>query len=145
MSKEEKYIPRLLEEYRKTISPAMKDKFGYTNIMAIPRLNKIVINMGIGEAVNDPKIVETAAADLALIAGQKPKTCRAKKAVSNFKLRKGLAIGCCVTLRGAMMYEFLDRFITVASPRIRDFRGFSPRGFDGQGNYNFGILDRIFS
>jgi len=142
MSTEEKYIPRLLEEYRGNIVPSMKEKFGYANLLSVPRLNKIVINMGIGEAINDPKLVDAAAADLAVITGQKAKICRARKAVSNFKLRKGLAIGCCVTMRGTRMYEFFDRLITVAIPRIRDFRGFSAHSFDGSGNYNFGLLEQ---
>jgi large subunit ribosomal protein L5 len=142
MSTEEKYIPRLLEEYRGNIVPQMKEKFKYANLLSVPRLNKIVVNMGVGEAINDQKLVEGAAADLAVITGQKAKICRARKAVSNFKLRKGLAIGCCVTMRGARMYEFLDRLITVAIPRIRDFRGFSAHAFDGGGNYNFGLLEQ---
>ena len=142
MSQEEKYIPRLLQEYRATIVPALKEKFGIANLMAVPRLNKIVINMGIGEGINDAKLVDAAAAELAIITGQKAKICRSKKAISNFKLRKGLPIGCCVTMRGARMYEFLDRLITVAIPRIRDFRGFSAHSFDGAGNYNFGLLEQ---
>ena len=142
MSTEPKYTPRFLEEYRNNVIPKMKEKFGYTNLLAIPRLNKIVINMGIGEAINDPKLAEAAAVDLCVITGQKAKMCRAKKAVSNFKLRKGLVIGCCVTMRGARMYEFFDRLITVAIPRIRDFRGFSAHSFDGSGNYNFGLLEQ---
>jgi len=141
-----KYIPRLKEKYIQEIVPELKKRFGYKNDLAVPRLLKIVINMGIGEAVSDPKLVETFKKDLSIIAGQMPKITRARKAISNFKIRKGMAIGCMVTLRKNRMYEFLDRFITIAAPRIRDFRGFSPRGFDGQGNYNFGLPDQtIFS
>jgi len=142
MSSQEKYIPRLLEDYRINVVPKMTEKFGYKNPMSVPRLDKIVINMGIGEAINDQKLVEAAAADMAMLSGQKAKICRARKAVSNFKLRKGLAIGCCVNLRGARMYEFLDRLITVAIPRIRDFRGYSSHSFDGSGNYTFGLLEQ---
>lgn len=133
------YIPRLLKLYREEIIHKMKEKFGYDNIMAVPRLVKIVVNMGVGDATSDPKLVEKAAQELALIAGQRPKITRARKAISNFKLRKGMAIGCCVTIRKYRMYEFLDRLITVAIPRIKDFRGFSPDKFDGNGNYNFGL------
>lgn len=143
MDTTEKYIPRLLEKYRNEIIPQMKEKFGYSNSLAVPRLNKIVINMGIGEGASDAKIVEKAAGELSQIAGQKPKICRARKAISNFKLRKGVPVGCCVTLRGYRMFEFLDRLITAASPRIRDFRGFSYNSFDGQGNYNFALLEQI--
>ncbi|MBN2484112.1 MAG: 50S ribosomal protein L5 [Candidatus Omnitrophica bacterium] len=138
----EKYVPRLKQIYRDTIVGQMKEKFGYANPMQIPRLKKIVINMGIGQATSDAKLVEKAAADLTKIAGQKVKITRAKKPISNFKLRKGLAIGCCVTLRGLRMYDFLDRLIVSAIPRIRDFRGFSSHGFDHQGNYNFGITEQ---
>ncbi len=138
----EMYIPRLLEGYRKDIVPKMKDKFGYKNNFAVPRLLKIVVNMGIGEATSDAKLVEKCARDLGLITGQKPKITRARKPISNFKIRKGMAIGCCVTLRRYRMYEFLDRLISVAIPRIRDFRGFSPNSFDGRGNYTFGLTEQ---
>jgi large subunit ribosomal protein L5 len=138
----EKYIPRLLKQYRETISPALKEKLGIKNELAVPRLIKIVINMGIGDATSDSKIVDKAAEELSLIAGQKAKICRARKPISNFKLRKGIPIGCCVTLRKNMMYEFLDRLITVATPRIRDFRGLPANSFDGRGNYTFGLLEQ---
>ena len=139
----EKYTPRLLEYYRDKIVPGMKSKFGYANSMAVPRLNKIVVNMGVRDATTDSKSVERCAAELALIAGQKPKITRAKKPISNFKIKKGMPIGCCVTLRRFRMYEFLDRLITAAVPRIRDFRGFSQNSFDGHGNYTFGITEQI--
>ncbi len=138
----EKYIPRLKEIYTKEIVAKMREEFKYANPMQIPKLTKIVINMGIGQATTDAKLVEKAAADLTKIAGQKAKITRAKKPISNFKIRKGLAIGCCVTLRRARMYEFLDRLIVSAIPRIRDFRGLSSRGFDNQGNYNFGLTEQ---
>jgi large subunit ribosomal protein L5 len=118
------------------------ERFSYKNKLQVPRLSKIVINMGVGEASHDPKLVEKAAHDLEVITGQKAKITRAKKPISNFKIKKGMAIGCCVTLRRYMMYEFLDRLITVAIPRIRDFRGFSPNSFDGRGNYTFGISEQ---
>ena len=138
----EMYIPRLLEGYRKDIVPKMKDKFGYKNNFAVPRLLKIVVNMGIGEATSDAKLVEKCARDLGLITGQKPKITRARKPISNFKIRKGMAIGCCVTLRRYRMYEFLDRLISIVIPRIRDFRGISVKSFDGRGNYTFGIKEQ---
>lgn len=136
------YIPRLLKLYREKIVVQMKEKFGYTNLLAVPRVNKVVINMGVGIGTTDVKIVEKCASELAVIAGQKAKICRARKAISNFKLKKGVPIGCCVTLRRQRMYEFLDRFISVAAPRIRDFRGFSPHSFDGQGNYTFALFEQ---
>ena len=135
------YIPRLKEVYEKEVVPKLKEKFGYKNSLACPRLEKIVINMGIGEAKEDPKIAEKAKRDLSLITGQMPRICRARKAISNFKIKKGTIVGCAVTLRRKMMYEFLDRFINVAVPRIRDFRGFSPNSFDAQGNYTLGISE----
>ncbi len=138
----EKYIPRFLLLYKQEIIPQMKKKFGYNNDLEVPHLLKICVNMGLGEAVGDAKIVEKAAADLALIVGQKPKITRARKPISNFKIRKDMAIGCCVTLRKAMMYEFLDRLIGIAIPRIRDFRGLSSRSFDGTGNYTFGLTEQ---
>lgn len=138
----DKYIPRLLKMYRDEIVPKMKEKFGYKNGFAIPRLQKIVINMGVGEAINDPKVTEKAAEELARISGQKAKICRSRKPISNFKLKKGVPIGACVTLRRYRMYEFLDRFISTASPRIRDFRGFSAHSFDGRGNYTFGLTEQ---
>lgn len=139
---EKKYTPRLLKRYREEIVPRLKDKLQLTNNLAVPRLLKIVVNMGLGEATSDPKIIEKAAQELGMITGQKAKVCRSRKAISNFKIRKGQAIGCCVTLRKSMMYEFFDRLITVAIPRIRDFRGFSPRSFDRQGNYTFGLSEQ---
>ncbi len=135
--------PRLEQVYDKEIVPALKDKFGYKNVMQIPRLTKIVINMGVGEAVADQKQIQAAAEEMALIAGQKPVITRAKKAEATFKLRAGLAIGCRVTLRKQRMYEFLDRFVNTAMPRIRDFRGVNPKSFDGQGNYNMGLKEQI--
>ncbi|MBU1122897.1 MAG: 50S ribosomal protein L5 [Candidatus Omnitrophota bacterium] len=138
----EKYIARLLTFYRDEVVSKMMDKFGYSNRLAVPRLNKIVINMGVGAATTDSKLTESAAEQLAQISGQKAKICKSRKPISNFKLREGLAIGCCVTLRKARMYEFLDRLITVAMPRIRDFRGFSPKSFDGKGNYTLGLVEQ---
>ena len=138
----ESYTPRLLKDYRESIVPALKEKLGFKNSLAVPRLLKIVINMGLGEATSDSKIVEKAAEELSMIAGQKAKICRARKPISNFKLRKGIPIGCCVTLRKNMMYEFLDRLITVATPRIRDFRGLPANSFDGRGNYTFGLTEQ---
>ncbi|UCG35132.1 MAG: 50S ribosomal protein L5 [Candidatus Omnitrophota bacterium] len=138
----EKYLPRLLSLYQEQIVAGMKEKFGYTNKLAVPRLVKIVVNMGIGEGTSDSKLVDKASEELALITGQKAKITRARKPISNFKLRKGAPIGCCVTMRRYRMYEFLDRLITVAIPRIRDFRGFSGNAFDGNGNYTFGLLEQ---
>ena len=135
-------IPRLLERYRKTIVPSLSKKFGYKNAMQAPRLQKIVINMGVGAGAQDIKFVEQAMADMTSIAGQKPVITRAKKSIANFKIRKGLPIGCKVTLRGNRMYEFLDRFLNVALPRIRDFRGVSPDSFDQAGNYSIGIKEQ---
>ncbi len=138
----EKYIPRLLKEYRQAIIPRMKEKFGYKNVLAVPRLLKIVINMGVGAAITDPKLTEKAAEELAIISGQKAKICRSRKPISNFKLKKDIPIGCCVTLRRYRMYEFLDRFVTVAAPRIRDFRGLPANSFDGRGGYTFGLTEQ---
>ncbi|MBN3041071.1 MAG: 50S ribosomal protein L5 [Candidatus Omnitrophica bacterium] len=146
MSNKEKYVPRLLTYYRDAIVVDLKSKFGITNTHAVPRLIKIVINMGVGEGTQDAKICEKAAAELGQITWQKPKICRARKPISNFKLKQGAPIGCCVTLRKNMMYEFLDRLITAAAPRIRDFRGFPANSFDGRGNYTFGLTEQsIFS
>lgn len=139
---EEKYVPRLLAMYREEIVSGLKEKLQYKNSLAVPRLIKIVLNMGIGEATSDSKIAEKAAEELAMIVGQKAKICRSRKAISNFKLRKGQVVGCCVTLRKNMMYEFLDRLITVSIPRIRDFRGFPLNSFDGRGNYTFGLSEQ---
>jgi len=134
--------PRLLEHYKKTIIPELSRKFNYKNAMQAPRLKKIVLNMGIGAGAQDIKFVEQAMADMGSITGQKPVITRAKKAIANFKIRKGLPIGCKVTLRGNRMYEFLDRFLNIALPRIRDFRGTSPDSFDGNGNYSIGIKEQ---
>jgi large subunit ribosomal protein L5 len=137
------YKPRMKELYEKVVRDALKQKFGYANVMQIPRIEKIVINMGVGEAVNDRKKVDTAATDLALIAGQKPVVTRARKAIATYKLREGMAIGAKVTLRGDRMYEFLDRFVTIALPRVKDFRGLNPKSFDGRGNYATGLKEHL--
>ncbi len=137
------YVPRLLKLYREEVVPALMKRFGYKNIMQVPRLEKICLNMGVGEAVQDPKELDRAMEDLAVISGQHPAVTAAKKSISNFKLRAGMKIGCRVTLRGVRMYEFLDRFISLAIPRIRDFRGLPDRSFDGRGNYSIGIREQI--
>ena len=136
-------MARLHEHYRKSVIPTLQQKFGYKNVMQVPKITKITVNMGVGEAVADRKVVDAAAADLAKITGQKPAVRKSKKAIASFKIREGLPVGCMVTLRGARMYEFLDRLINVAMPRIRDFRGVNPRSFDGQGNYSFGVKEQI--
>jgi large subunit ribosomal protein L5 len=136
-------VPRAQAIYEKEIRAAMQKQFGYSNVMEVPRLTKIVINMGVGEAVADSKQATQAAEEMALIAGQKPIITRAKKAEASFKIRAGLAIGCKVTLRKQRMYEFVDRFVNTAMPRIRDFRGISPKGFDGRGNYNMGLKEQL--
>jgi large subunit ribosomal protein L5 len=137
----ERIPARLYETYKKDIIPAMMKRFSYKSIMQVPRLDKISINIGVGQATQDPKLVEAAAQELQSIAGQKPVVTRAKKSISNFKLREGMPIGCRVTLRQAHMYEFLDRFISISVPRIRDFRGLSDKSFDGRGNYTVGIKE----
>jgi len=137
------YIPRLVEQYKKEVAPYLQKKFGYKNIHQIPKLEKISLNAGVGEAIQDSKLIEGALSDLTMISGQKPIVTIAKKAISNFKLRKGMKIGTKVTLRGYRMWEFLDRFISVAVPRIRDFRGYSEKSFDGRGNYTVGIKEQI--
>jgi large subunit ribosomal protein L5 len=137
------YTPRLREAYRATVRPALKEEFGYKNDMQIPRLDKIVINMGVGEAVSDSKKIKAAEADLALIAGQKPVITKAKTSIAGFKLREEMPIGVKVTLRRERMYEFLDRLITVAMPRIRDFRGVKATSFDGRGNYALGLKEHL--
>jgi len=137
------YEPRLKTEYRQRIRGAMKEKFGYTNEMQIPRLDKIVLNMGIGEAVGDSKKVQAAVGDLARIAGQKPVPTKARNSIAGFKLREGMVIGAKVTLRKDRMYEFLDRLITIALPRVKDFRGLKPTSFDGRGNYAMGLKEHI--
>jgi len=134
---------RLLEKYRNEIVPAMMKQFGYKNRLQVPQLKKIVINMGVGEATQDTKILDDAAADLALIAGQRPVMTRSRKSISNFKLREGAKIGCKATLRGRIMYEFLDRLVSVALPRIRDFRGAPLKSFDGRGNYTLGLSEQV--
>lgn len=135
--------PRMRDHYWNEAVPYLKKRFGYTNPHQVPRLTKIVLNMGVGDALDNIKFLEAAAADLGTIAGQKPAIKKAKKSIASFKLRTGNPIGTMVTLRGAQMYEFLDRMISVAIPRIRDFRGLPPKGFDGQGNYNFGVKEHI--
>ena len=134
---------RLQKLYRESIVPELTKKFGYRSVMQVPRLTKITLNMGVSEAVADKKIMDNAVADLTKIAGQKPVVTKSRKAIANFKIRENVPIGCMVTLRGVQMYEFLDRFVTVALPRVRDFRGISGRAFDGRGNYNVGIKEQI--
>jgi len=143
VAKAEKYIPRLLRHYREAVVPAMIREFGYKNSLAVPKLEKIVINMGLGEAIQNPKVLDRATEELAAITGQRPVITRAKKSIAAFKLRKGMPIGAMVTLRGARMYEFLDRLINIALPRVRDFRGLSPKSFDGRGNYTLGLRDQL--
>jgi large subunit ribosomal protein L5 len=137
------YKPRLKTDYEDRIVPAMTERFGYKNRLEVPRLDKIVINMGVGEATQDKKKVETAAAEMQQISGQRPVITKAKKSIAQFKLREGMPIGCKVTLRRDRMYEFLDRLVTVALPRVRDFRGLNPRSFDGRGNYALGLKEQI--
>ena len=137
------YKPRLKTHYEKVVRDALMKKFGYKNVMQIPKLEKIVLNMGVGDAVNDRKKVDNAVSDLAMIAGQKPVVTRARKAIATYKLREGMAIGTKVTLRGDRMYEFLDRFVTIALPRVKDFRGLNPKSFDGRGNYATGLKEHI--
>jgi len=134
---------RLKEKYTKDVVPALKKEFGYKNVMAVPKVHKVVVNMGLGEATSNAKIVDTGADELARITGQKPVVRRAKKSIAAFKVRKGMPIGTMVTLRGERMWEFLDRLMTIALPRVRDFKGVSPRGFDGRGNYTLGLRDQL--
>jgi len=137
------YTPRLKADYEERIVKAMTDRFGYKNRLEVPRLDKIVINMGVGEATQDKKRVETAAAEMQALSGQKPVITKAKKSIAQFKLREGMPIGCKVTLRRERMYEFLDRLVTIALPRVRDFRGLNPKSFDGRGNYALGLKEQI--
>ena len=134
---------RLKEKYVKEVIPALKKEFGYKNVMAVPRIEKVVVNMGLGEATANAKLVDTGADEIARITGQKPVTRRAKKSIAAFKVRKGMPIGTMVTLRGERMWEFLDRLMATALPRVRDFKGVSPRGFDGRGNYTLGLKDQL--
>jgi large subunit ribosomal protein L5 len=136
-------MARLHEHYQKVVRGELQKEFNYANPMQIPKLEKIVLNMGVGEATQDQKKLQTALNELALISGQKPAVCRARKSIANFKLRQGMAIGCKVTLRRQRMYEFLDRLINIALPRVRDFRGVSPKSFDGRGNYALGLREQI--
>jgi len=136
-------MSRLQQQYREKIVPELTKRFGYKTSMQVPRISKITLNMGVGEAVNDKKNIEAAVADMTRIAGQKPVVTKTRKAIANFKVRQGLPIGCMVTLRGQRMYEFLDRLITIAFPRMRDFRGVSGRAFDGRGNYSVGLKEQI--
>jgi large subunit ribosomal protein L5 len=136
-------MSRLKDKYRNEVVPALTKEFGYTNVMAVPRIRKVVVNMGLGEATANAKLVDTGGDELARITGQKPVTRRAKKSIAAFKVRKGMPIGTMVTLRGERMWEFLDRLMSIALPRVRDFKGVSPRGFDGRGNYTLGLRDQI--
>ena len=135
-------LPRMAKKYKEEVIPEMMNRFGYKSVMQVPRIEKIVINMGIGEGARDIKILEKAMNELAMITGQRPSIRRARKAISNFKIRKGMPVGCKVTLRRARMYEFLDRFINIILPRLRDFRGVPRNSFDGRGNYNLGISEQ---
>jgi len=136
-------MARFQEFYKEKVVPGLIEKFGYKSVMEVPRITKITLNMGLGEAIADKKIIENAVGDLTKIAGQKPVSTKARKAIAGFKIRAGYPIGCMVTLRGNRMYEFLDRLVTIALPRVRDFRGISGRAFDGRGNYNLGVKEQI--
>ena len=136
-------MARLKDYYKQDIAPALMKKFSYKSVMQIPKLEKVVINVGAGEAKDNSKVIDAICTDLSAITGQKPLICKARKSVANFKLREGMAIGCKVTLRGERMYEFLDRFFNVALPRVRDFRGINPDSFDGRGNYNMGLKEQL--
>ena len=136
-------MSRLKDKYQKDVIPALRKEFGYKNVMAVPKVEKVVVNMGLGEATSNVKIVDTGADELARITGQKAVTRRSKKSIAAFKVRKGQPVGTSVTLRGERMYEFLDRLISIALPRVRDFRGVSPKGFDGRGNYTLGLRDQL--
>ena len=136
-------MARLQDRYKAEIVPKLKEKFGYRNVMQVPRLSKVVVNMGLGDAIENVKVIDTAAAEIAIITGQKPVVTKARKSIANFKLREGVPIGVMVTLRRDQMYHFLDKLIAIALPRVRDFKGVSPRGFDGRGNYTIGIKEQI--
>jgi len=136
-------MPRLKDYYRETVVPYMMKRFNYENIMAVPKVEKVIVNMGVGDAIQNPDLLKAAVSDLTIITGQKPVITKAKKSISNFKLRKGMSIGCMVTLRGNRMYEFLDKLLNVSLFRIRDFRGVSPRFFDGRGSYTLGIKEQL--
>ena len=136
-------MDRLQEKYQKEVVPALTEKFGYKNVMQLPKIEKIIINMGVGEAVGNPKALDSAVSDLTIISGQKPLLTRAKKSLAAWKLREGVPIGCKVTLRGTRMYQFLDKFMNVALPRVRDFRGVSDKAFDGRGNYAVGLKEQL--
>ena len=136
-------MDRLQEQYQKEVVPALTEKFGYKNVMQLPKIEKIIINMGVGEAVGNPKALDSAVSDLTIISGQKPLLTRAKKSLAAWKLREGMPIGCKVTLRGVRMYQFLDKFMNVALPRVRDFRGVSDKAFDGRGNYAVGLKEQL--
>jgi large subunit ribosomal protein L5 len=136
-------MARLQDQYRDEIAKKLFEQFGYENVMEVPRITKITLNMGVGEAIGDRKVMENAVSDMEKIAGQKPVVCNARKSVAGFKVREGWPIGCKVTLRRERMYEFLDRLVNIAIPRIRDFRGMNPKGFDGRGNYNMGVREQI--
>ena len=136
-------MARLQDQYKAEILPKLKEKFGYRNVMQVPRLSKVVVNMGLGDAIENVKVIETAADEIGIITGQKPVVTKARKSIANFKLREGVPIGVMVTLRRDRMYQFLDKLIAIALPRVRDFKGVSPRGFDGRGNYTLGIKEQI--
>jgi len=137
------YVPRLKQYYREHVVPALREQFGYRNVMQVPTLVKVVVNMGVGEAARDAKLIEGAVRDIAAITGHRPAIARARKSIAQFKLRAGMAIGAYATVRGDRMWEFLDRMLTLALPRIRDFRGLSPKQFDGHGNYTFGLTEQV--
>ena len=136
-------VPRLKEKYREEVVPSLKERYGYVNDLQVPRLEKIVVNMGAGEGAHDPKVIDGAMKDIALITGQKARLNRAKRSVAGFKLRAGMSVGCKVTLRGDRMYEFMDRLTSMAIPRVRDFRGLNPKSFDGRGNFNMGLDEQL--
>jgi large subunit ribosomal protein L5 len=136
-------MPRLQDQYKKEIVPKLKEKFGYRNVMQVPRLTKVIVNMGLGDAIENIKVIDSAAEEIGVITGQKPVVTKARKSIANFKLREGVPIGVMVTLRSDRMYYFLDKLMAIALPRVRDFRGVSPKGFDGRGNYTLGVKEQI--